>query len=397
MSSRKRLVTEQTLSDQLQITEREVGYRKSLLMLSEDDVTALLACKPTVTASIDAIVDEFYRYQVEVSEIALLIGDADTLQRLSSSMRGYILDLFEGQYDSEYVNKRLRIGKVHKRIGVSPKLFISAIVMLERVIEKHLCAAEGEAGESAKELIKQRSLNKLLMFDVQFVFDTYISSLVAEVDAAKIVAEEHAENLEEIVAQRTAQLAELSRTDPLTRLHNIRSFYEHLRRELSASERHQRPLSLIYLDLNGFKHHNDTYGHSSGNAVLSEVGDLLRREVRAEDTACRYGGDEFTIILPSISQEQAMQFGTRLLQAFREAKALKGIGCSIGIATTDCGRGCDADTLVHHADAQMYIAKRKKDAGEGPRISAISLSAPPAPSNGDAAPASDAPIAVGSF
>ena len=108
------------------------------------------------------------------------------------------------------------------------------------------------------------------------------------------MAVEHAENLEEIVDQRTAQLAELSRTDPLTRLHNIRSFYEHLRRELSAAERHRRPLSLIYLDLNGFKRHNDTYGHTSGNAVLSEVGDLLRREVRAEDTASRYGGDEFT-------------------------------------------------------------------------------------------------------
>lgn len=70
------------------------------------------------------IVDEFYQRQVEDEEISLLIGDASTLNRLSNAQRKYIIDLFSGTYDSEYVNNRLRISMVHKHIGVEPKLYL---------------------------------------------------------------------------------------------------------------------------------------------------------------------------------------------------------------------------------------------------------------------------------
>jgi hypothetical protein len=80
---------------------------------------------------IDALVDKFYTLQTGITEIALLIGDADTLTRLRAAQRRYILDLFSGLYDLEYVNNRLRIGLVHKRIGVEPKLYLAAINTLK--------------------------------------------------------------------------------------------------------------------------------------------------------------------------------------------------------------------------------------------------------------------------
>ena len=116
--------TEQTLLEQMRITDFEVEHRKILFSFSNADAQLLLSCKPTIEQNIDSVVTEFYRMQTSVAEIALLIGDADTLARLRSAQRKYILDLFGGLYDLEYVNNRLRIGLVHKRIGVEPKLYL---------------------------------------------------------------------------------------------------------------------------------------------------------------------------------------------------------------------------------------------------------------------------------
>lgn len=102
---------EQTLAQQLNITDREIEKRKDLLGFTDQDAEILKEHKPLFAKYLDGIVKNFYDRQIEVSEIALLIGDA------------------------EYVNKRLRIGKVHMRIGVSPKLYISAIYLLQKVLK----------------------------------------------------------------------------------------------------------------------------------------------------------------------------------------------------------------------------------------------------------------------
>ena len=116
------LQTEQTLFEQMRITELEIESRKALFSFTGADVKALQSFKPIIEENIDKIVDDFYGLQTSVSEIALLIGDSDTLARLRTAQRRYVLDLFNGVYDLEYVNNRLRIGLVHKRIGVEPKL-----------------------------------------------------------------------------------------------------------------------------------------------------------------------------------------------------------------------------------------------------------------------------------
>lgn len=352
-----RKATDKTLAEQMQITEREIEYRKTLLNFTDADEQLLKSLKNTIIDGIDEIVSRFYDAQLRNNEIALLIGDADTLQRLSQAMRRYILELFEGFYDAEYVNKRLRIGKVHKRIGVSPKLYVSAINQLQTVLDEYIF--DHNKIHDCSNCDKQRkALHRLLMFDMQLVFDTYISSLVAEVEVAKGELEAYATSLEGTVAERTRQLHELSTHDSLTGLLNQRAFFENLRRELAVAERNARPLTVVYFDLNGFKKINDNKGHKEGDRILECVGQAVRSTIRDVDYGCRYGGDEFCIIMPNATSERAAEVCERLIQAY-ETHDTQGVTFSTGIAQTGPEKFIDSDALVKKADKLMYKAKAK--------------------------------------
>lgn len=348
---------EQTLSEQLQISDREIDDRKQLLDFGPEDAAALVALRGFIQTNLNDIVDAFYSKQRMNTEFALLIGDSETFRRLHASMHHYVLELFEGYYDAEYVNKRLRIGKVHKRIGVSPKLYLSAIAQLEAILQHYIGLALDEQAASCDPCRNTAgALHKLLMFDVQFVFDTYIHSLVSEVETTRQKVEEYAHSLEETVALRTRELEQLSRLDPLTELDNQRSFYEHLRRELARAERQSQPLSLLLMDLNHFKLLNDTEGHKRGDEVLQLVGACMRATSRASDICCRYGGDEFCILLPDTDYANAIAYGERLLQQFDLAND-SAVSISIGIAQAGTKRYVHGDTLVRQADQSMYRAK----------------------------------------
>ncbi|MET0048447.1 MAG: GGDEF domain-containing protein [Sedimenticola sp.] len=353
-----RKATDKTLSEQMQINDREIEYRKSLLGLNHQDMQLLKSVKDVIIDGADTIVERFYEAQLRNNEISLLIGDADTLQRLTQAMRRYILELFEGFYDAEYVNKRLRIGKVHKRIGVSPKLYVSAVNLLENLIDDFLTEHDEKRGDSESCSQKRKAVHKLLMFDMQLVFDTYISSLVAEVEVAKGELEDYASSLETVVAERTRQLKELSVRDELTGLLNQRAFYDGLRRELSVAERNKRPLTLVYFDLNGFKNLNDTMGHREGDRVLEGVGEAVRASIRNIDFGCRYGGDEFCIILPNASKDEAQDVCERLIEFF-DSDNTHEVTFSIGIVQTGPDEFIDSDAMVKSADIQMYEAKEK--------------------------------------
>ena len=348
---------QQTLAEQMQVTDIEIQKRKSLLDFNAEDVAILAKHKTFITKYIDDIVKDFYDKQIQVSEISLLIGDSETLRRLKSAMRRYILELFDGHYDADYVNKRLRIGKVHQRIGVSPKLYIAAIHLLQQVlnsaIEQH---GLDNAGSTDEHQLKC-ALNKLLMFDIQFVFDTYIASLVSEVDTTKQELQVYAATLEETIAERTQELANISRTDELTNLFNQRAFYEHLRHDLSMAERYQEPLSLCYFDLNCFKAINDCDGHMAGDDILSTVGKAMREAIRDTDIGCRYGGDEFCIILPRTAVNEAERVVNRLIECFQKHAGNSEVSFSVGIIDTGPEEFMDADTLLRKADKLMYLSK----------------------------------------
>ena len=151
--------------------------------------------------------------------------------------------------------------------------------------------------------------------------------------------------------------------DPLTGLYNRRYMQEFLEREIHRARRRGRPLAVMMLDLDNFKRYNDTFGHPAGDEGLRFVGDTLLGSVRGEDLACRYGGEEFSVILPECSLQQAAvraeEIRTRLKEShMARASQIPGvITVSIGVAafdeTTDKG-----NLLLKFADDALYQAKR---------------------------------------
>jgi diguanylate cyclase (GGDEF)-like protein len=350
--------TDQTLKDQLRLTDREITRRKEAFSLDEKDIAALVSVKAFMASELDSIIEEFYEHQVAIHEVSQLIGDADTLLRLKRSMRGYITSLFAGQYDAEYVQGRLRIGMVHKRIGVSPKLYVSAFQKLLSVLKERLMGKANKDCGSCYHIVT--ALEKIMMFDLVLVFDTYISSLINELARKNQEIEDYAETLEIQIAKQTQKLSEMASRDGLTGLINQRVFYEKLRYEISRSTRLSQTLSLIYFDLDGFKAINDTKGHQEGDTILIATASALNAVIRDTDIAARYGGDEFCVILPSTGKEETLAMVNRLIAVFDEKMAGSAVTLSVGVVTLAPGEGKSAEELVKMADSQMYKAKKRK-------------------------------------
>ena len=347
--------TELTLLEQMRITAFEVDQRKVLLDFLDADVECLMKMYAVMRAGIDAVADEFYQRQIEIDEIALVIGDADTVRSFQLAQKRYVLQLFEGAYDIEYVNSRLRVGLVLKRIGVDPKLYLAATKMLKAILYRRM---EEACLDMALCRQTKRALDKLIYFDMTLVFETYMRSMISEIELGKDKMVRYAQSLEQRVAERTAELEILSRIDPLTGLLNRRVLAETMLREIRIAERNAKPLCLIYFDLDRFKDINDQYGHQRGDEVLKVIGESLREVSRNVDLCFRVGGDEFCVILADATHDEARRvYCERLLRLV--AERLNGLTLSIGIAQTGPEAYGDPDDLVRRADKAMYEAKRR--------------------------------------
>jgi diguanylate cyclase (GGDEF)-like protein len=161
----------------------------------------------------------------------------------------------------------------------------------------------------------------------------------------------------------TLQRAEAqSVTDDLTGLANSRYLNSALRRETKRASRNGRPLSLLFLDLDGFKQVNDTHGHQVGSRTLAEAAGVIRGCARETDIVARFGGDEFSLILPDTGQEGAVSVATRIRDRLRAEYFLTSDGlsirltASIGVATLP-DVAASAEELLRAADTAMYKVK----------------------------------------
>jgi diguanylate cyclase (GGDEF)-like protein len=177
---------------------------------------------------------------------------------------------------------------------------------------------------------------------------------------ARVVADSVAQALANLALRET--LRQQAIRDPLTNLFNRRYMEASLERELLRAARNHQSVSVIMLDVDHFKQVNDRHGHSTGDAVLRQLGRYLNEHIRGGDIACRYGGEEFTLILPETTLAQARQ---RAEQHRQEFKALTLLGdqheagaltISLGVATFP-EQGDTAEQVLQAADAALYRAK----------------------------------------
>ena len=160
-----------------------------------------------------------------------------------------------------------------------------------------------------------------------------------------------------------SKLVNLAITDGLTKLYNLRHFYHLLEIEIDRCRRYTHPLALMLLDIDNFKVYNDTYGHLEGDKVLVRIGQIINSCLRTMDSAFRYGGEEFTVILPETTAEEANNVAQRIKAAvefenfFPEPGNIITVTISIGV--TEYYNKESLSAFIKRADQAMYLSKEK--------------------------------------
>ena len=173
--------------------------------------------------------------------------------------------------------------------------------------------------------------------------------------------------LEKEVRDSEEKYRELSIIDDLTKLYNSRHFYHQLKMEIDRLDRHEHPLSLLLIDLDDFKVFNDTYGHIEGDQVLLRLGQVIKRCLRKADSAYRYGGEEFTIILPMTTSEEGIVTAERIREELKKENFSplpgKQVHLTVSIGLAQYKKQEDMKAFVNRVDHLMYQGKRTEKTG----------------------------------
>lgn len=163
------------------------------------------------------------------------------------------------------------------------------------------------------------------------------------------------------------KLMALASIDDLTQLYNRRYFFERFNQEVERAKRYQRPLSCIIMDIDYFKHVNDSYGHLAGDQVLIDIAQILKNNCRQSDLAGRYGGEELIILLPETEAGGAMIIADRIREIIEEHQTVDGKGVVIGVTVsmgvaslsgTELGNIDKNERIVQYADDALLVAKK---------------------------------------
>jgi diguanylate cyclase (GGDEF)-like protein/PAS domain S-box-containing protein len=201
------------------------------------------------------------------------------------------------------------------------------------------------------------------LVQVEFVSNVYLegNEKVIQCNIRDITERKQAEDA---LIRSEANLREQSVRDPLTNLYNRRYMEETLERELLRCSRKQLPLSILMLDIDYFKRFNDTYGHLAGDEILCEVGMLLLEHVRREDVPCRYGGDEFVVVLPDAPPDVArtraelVRDYVQYIHIQNNELELVSVTISLGVANFPTN-GRTRTEILRAADEALYRAKQE--------------------------------------
>ena len=241
----------------------------------------------------------------------------------------------------------IRQGNPHQVCSDTPGLYCSHVVDRQN-LKPSLCLPMIAKGET------------IGMLYLRFTDSKSVSQ--PSQDIAETVAQNLAMSFANLKLQQKLRFQSLR--DPLTSLYNRRYLHESLSQEIDRARRKQQFVSVIMLDVDHFKRFNDIYGHSAGDLVLASVGSFLQSKIRQYDIACRYGGEDLTIVMPDASKEdtimraEAIRVGIKELQLKHEGKKLESISVSIGVSCFP-DDGTDITSLINAADEALYRAKEE--------------------------------------
>jgi two-component system, cell cycle response regulator len=197
------------------------------------------------------------------------------------------------------------------------------------------------------------------------VMDHLVKPLSTTLLCAKVKAVSERSKMQRELKNKLRFALEYSAHDALTGLYNRRYFERRLREESAHAKRHKRPFALILVDIDHFKLVNDTYGHEDGDRVLCHVAELLGGSLREDDVACRFGGEEFVILLRATPGPAARVVANRLRSevaangiALGAKDEMRHVTLSGGVAAADERNNYDVDNIVDRADKALYRAKR---------------------------------------
>lgn len=197
-----------------------------------------------------------------------------------------------------------------------------------------------------------------------------VGELAEAIDSMRAKVIQERLHLEQLLGERTRELTEASArldrlavTDGLTGVLNHRRFFEAMGAEVLRSDRHQRPLSVLMVDVDHFKKVNDAMGHPAGDTLLRQLAEVLGADLRQSDLIARYGGEEFAILLPESTKGVAMAVAERMRVAVEQRLNAQGtwpirVTVSIGVATSP-EDGRTAEEIVGASNEAMYVAKRQ--------------------------------------
>jgi diguanylate cyclase (GGDEF)-like protein len=293
------------------------------------------------------------REQAEVNDFSRLLAQSLT----------HLAELACREQDLPYASELLHSALIHAKKAGDGQQRAAALQMLSTVQQS--LGNHQAALELFQEYHQQREslINEDLVIRIRSL--EFMHHLRQTQQDQESVRQENVELTREIQERKRIQ-SELERIitlDPLTSLLNRRHFFDQAQKELDRSRRYNRPLSILMLDIDYFKRVNDQYGHLVGDRVIIEVSRRIKDTLRKIDLACRYGGEEFAILLPETPLVQATMVANRLGRAIGSQPVIKteyeiSITVSLGVASFEHDSPVTVDAMLDRADKALYAAKQ---------------------------------------
>ncbi len=323
------------IANELGITPEEFQKRKDYLLLGEQDLANIRDVRQRMPEVPGKIFDPFHDHVLSYAETSKFLQDERVVERLKNSHGQYFKELLSGEYDYDYLLKRLAVGDVHVKLNIVPLWYIGAFSKYIADLYDTIFAAYPDDPLRAAERFK--SVLKAVLLDIVLTLESY--------------------HYGKYVLQK--ELEELSVTDHLTRLYNTRKLDEDLAKEIARHNRYGHPLSAIMADVDDFKAVNDRFGHLVGDDVLREAATIIKSNVRNVDLAVRYGGEEFLVLCPDTGLESAHRLAEKL-RRFVEVNDFLGVGhVTMSFGTAQHVPAEEGRAFLARADGKLYQAKRQ--------------------------------------